>query len=84
MPMNDEIIRKLESQAENSIHFLNGVLQLNDIKPKVLSFDTFEMLTENSTEIKQDWDNVYCITEDELKCQVIIIPIQLTNEYLPG
>lgn len=68
--MNDEIIRKLDSQATNSINFLNEVLELNDIKPKVLSFDTFQMLTENSTEIKQDWDNACTITEDELKCQV--------------
>ncbi|XP_031784985.1 integrator complex subunit 8 isoform X1 [Nasonia vitripennis] len=68
--MNDEIIRKLDSQATNSINFLNEVLELKDMKPKVLTFDTFQMLTENSTEIKQDWDNTYTITEDELKCQI--------------
>ena len=31
------------------------------------------MLTENSTEIKQNWDDVITITEEELKCQVIIL-----------
>jgi integrator complex subunit 8 len=71
--INDEIIRKLESHAANSINFLNAVLQLNDLQPKVLSLDTFQMLTENSTEIKQNWDNVYNITENELKCQVRFI-----------
>lgn len=71
--MNDEIIKKLEAQSAGSVKFLNDVLKLEDMKPKLLSFDTFEMLTENSTEIKQNWENVQIITEDELKCQVILM-----------
>lgn len=70
MLINDDIIRKLDSQAANSVSFLKAVLQLKDVKPKVLSFDTFQILTENSTEIKQDWDNVHSISESEFKCQV--------------
>lgn len=70
MVINDEIVRKLESQAAHSISFLNAVLQLDNVNPKVLSFDTFQMLTENSTEIKQDWNNVHSITIDEFRCQV--------------
>ncbi|KAJ8673706.1 hypothetical protein QAD02_004968 [Eretmocerus hayati] len=69
-PVTDEIVRKLESQATSSVDFLKSVLQLSDVKPKVLSFDTFQMLTENSTEIKQNWDNVQSITEEEWKCQI--------------
>lgn len=41
-----------------------------DIKPKVLSFDTFQMLTEDSTEIKQNWENMCSVNIDEFKCQV--------------
>jgi len=42
---------------------------MSDIKPKVLSFDTFQMLTEDSTEIKQNWKNMYLVNMDEFKCQ---------------
>ncbi|XP_023245256.1 integrator complex subunit 8 isoform X2 [Copidosoma floridanum] len=68
--INDELIRKLDAQAANSIHFLNAVLLAKDLKPKILKFDTFQILTEDSTEVKQDWNNVFTITEDELKCQI--------------
>lgn len=68
--MIDDIIRKLEAQVSNSINFLNNILETNDIKPKMLSFDTFQMLTEDSTEIKQNWENMYSISLDEFKCQV--------------
>lgn len=43
---------------------------MSDIKPKVLSFDTFQMLTEDSTEVKQNWENMYLVNIDEFKCQV--------------
>ncbi|XP_029033449.1 integrator complex subunit 8 isoform X4 [Osmia bicornis bicornis] len=66
----DDIIRKLEAQVSNSINFLNNILETNDIKPKMLSFDTFQMLTEDSTEIKQNWENMYSISLDEFKCQI--------------
>lgn len=66
----DDIIRKLEAQIPNSVSVLNTILQMPDIKPKVLSFDTFQMLTEDSTEIKQNWENMYLVNIDEFKCQV--------------
>ena len=36
----------------------------------MLSFDTFQMLSEDSTEIKQNWENMYSINLEEFKCQV--------------
>ncbi|XP_025991714.1 integrator complex subunit 8 [Solenopsis invicta] len=66
----DDIIRKLEAHIPSSVSALNNILQMSDIKPKVLSFDTFQMLTEDSTEIKQNWENMYLVNIDEFKCQI--------------
>ncbi|KAF3423732.1 hypothetical protein E2986_09347 [Frieseomelitta varia] len=66
----DDIIRKLETQVSNSINVLNNVLESKDINPKMLSFDTFQMLSEDSTEIKQNWENMYSINLEEFKCQI--------------
>lgn len=66
----DDIIRKLEVHIPNSVSVLNAILQMSDIKPKIPSFDTFQMLTEDSTEIKQNWENMYLVNIDEFKCQV--------------
>lgn len=68
--MVDEIIRKLETHIPNSVNTLNAVLQSTDLKLKALSFDTFQMLTEDSTEVKQNWENMYSIDIEEVKCQV--------------
>ncbi|XP_046812831.1 integrator complex subunit 8 isoform X2 [Vespa crabro] len=68
--MVDEIIRKLETHIPNSVNTLNAVLQSTDLKLKALSFDTFQMLTEDSTEIKQNWENMYSINIEEVKCQI--------------
>ncbi|KAL2741275.1 integrator complex subunit 8 isoform X1 [Vespula maculifrons] len=68
--MVDEIIRKLETHVPNSVNILNAVLQSTDLKLKALSFDTFQMLTEDSTEIKQNWENMYSINIEEVKCQI--------------
>ncbi|XP_006623708.1 integrator complex subunit 8 [Apis dorsata] len=66
----DDIIRKLEAQVSNSINVLNNVLENKDISPKMLSFDTFQMLSEDSIEIKQNWENMYSINLEEFKCQI--------------
>lgn len=66
----DDVIRKLESQVERSINVLNQVLAIVDLKPRVLSFDTFQMLTENSTEVKQNWEKMQSISAEEFKCQI--------------
>ncbi|EFN66767.1 Integrator complex subunit 8 [Camponotus floridanus] len=66
----DDIIRKLEAHIPNSVSVLNAVLQMSDIKPKIPSFDTFQMLTEDSTEVKQNWENMCLINIDEYKCQI--------------
>ncbi|XP_071579185.1 integrator complex subunit 8 isoform X3 [Temnothorax nylanderi] len=66
----DDIIRKLEAHIPSSVSALNSILQMPDIKPKVLSFDTFQMLTEDSTEIKQNWENMCLVNIDEFKCQI--------------
>lgn len=68
--VTDEIIRKLEAHISSSISFLNTVLQMTDLQPKVVSFDTFQTLTEDSTEVKQNWENMRPIQSEELKCQV--------------
>lgn len=68
--MVDDIIRKLETHVSNSVSILNSILEASSIKPKILSFDTFQMLTEDSTEIKQNWENMYSVNVDEFKCQV--------------
>lgn len=66
----DDIIRKLEVHIPSSVSALNAILQMSDIKPKIPSFDTFQMLTEDSTEIKQNWENMILVNIDEFKCQV--------------
>lgn len=68
----DDITRKLQLDLPYSIQILNTVLELKDIKPKVLTFDTFQILTEDSTEIKQNWENMQSITIEEFRCQVIL------------
>ncbi|XP_046611926.1 integrator complex subunit 8 isoform X1 [Neodiprion virginianus] len=68
--VTDDIMRKLETYLPNTINTLNAVLELNDISPKVLSFETFVMLTEDSTECKQNWENMYSISIEEFKCQI--------------
>lgn len=67
----DDIVRKLEAHVPQSLNFLNAVLESNDFTPKVPSLDTFQMLTEDTTEIKQNWENMHCITLEEFKCQVL-------------
>ncbi|XP_076239137.1 integrator complex subunit 8 [Calliopsis andreniformis] len=66
----DDMMRKLEAQVSNSINILNSILESKDLSPKMPSFDTFQMLTEDSTEIKQNWDNMYSINLEEFKCQI--------------
>ncbi|KAI4500613.1 hypothetical protein M0802_004205 [Mischocyttarus mexicanus] len=66
----DEIIRKLETYLPNSVNTLNAVLQSMDLKLKLLSFDTFQMLTEDNTEIKLNSENMYPINIEEVKCQI--------------
>lgn len=66
----DDIVRKLEAHVADSVSALNTILEASDVKPKVLSFDTFQMLTEDSIEIKQNWENMHTVDIDEFKCQV--------------
>lgn len=66
----DDILRKLEINIHNSLEVLNAVLNLKDINPKVLTFDTFQMLNEDTLEIKQNWNNMKSISVDEFKCQI--------------
>nr|XP_031845085.1 integrator complex subunit 8 [Nomia melanderi] len=66
----DDIIRKLEAHISTSVNVLNNVLETKELSPKILSFDTFQILTEDSTEIKQNWENMCPINIDEFKCQI--------------
>lgn len=66
----DDIIRKLETRVSDSVNVLNAILQMPDIKPKMILFDTFQMLTEDSIDIKQNWENMCEVDIEEVKCQV--------------
>ncbi|XP_034940745.1 integrator complex subunit 8 [Chelonus insularis] len=66
----EDILRKIEINTANSIKVLNEILKLDDIKPKTLTFETFQILTEDSTEVKQNWDNMQDIPIEEFKCQI--------------
>ncbi|XP_057327093.1 integrator complex subunit 8 [Microplitis mediator] len=66
----DDIMRKIEANVQHSVQVLNQVIQLKEIKPKLLTFDTFQILTEDSSEIKQNWENMQEITVEEFKCQI--------------
>ncbi|KAH0567519.1 integrator complex subunit 8 [Cotesia glomerata] len=66
----DDIMRKIEANVQHSVQVLNAVIQLTDIKPKMLTFDTFQILTEDSSEIKQNWENMQDISVEEFKCQI--------------
>ncbi|XP_011300437.1 integrator complex subunit 8 [Fopius arisanus] len=66
----DDIMRKVEMQVPYSLEVLNAVLQMKNLSPKVLTFDTFQMLTEDTTEIKQNWERMRSISPEEFKCQI--------------
>ncbi|XP_063975032.1 integrator complex subunit 8 isoform X2 [Diachasmimorpha longicaudata] len=66
----DEIMRKIEMQTSHSLEVLNKVLQMPNLKPKILTFDTFQILTEDTTEIKQNWENMRSISVEEFTCQI--------------
>lgn len=80
--MIEEIVRKLELNAPNSINVLNAALKLENISPKVVSFNTLRILTEDSTDIEQNWDNLTSITIEEFRCQVFLfLPFFLVFKF---
>lgn len=64
------MIKKLDAQLPKYVEFLSEIFEREDLKPVVLISDTFQMLSENATEIQQNWDKVRRISPEELKCQV--------------
>lgn len=57
-------------QVPYSLEVLNTVLQMPNLSPKVLTYDTFQILTEDTIEIKQNWQNMRPISSSEFKCQI--------------
>lgn len=52
-----------------SLNFLNSVLMLNRT-PKLLTFDTFVMLNEDSTDVEQNWINSAEMSRHEFEAQI--------------
>lgn len=66
--MIDELVRGLEMQASSSIEFLNRLAKVP--VPLVPNEETFIMLTEDSINACQNWEEGYKISENEFRCQV--------------
>jgi hypothetical protein len=71
VPVNvsEDLIRGLDSQVANSIAVLTRVVAGTAV-PTVPVFDTFVMLTEDSTDARQNWDKSVQISAVEFLCQV--------------
>lgn len=66
--MIDELVRGLEMQASSSIEFLNRLAKVP--VPLVPNEETFIMLTEDSINACQNWEEGYKISENEFRCQL--------------
>lgn len=64
----EEIIRSLEAQSVSSLKILNSLSAASP--PLVPVFDTFKCLTEDSLEIKHNWDLGIKITSEEFLYQL--------------
>ncbi|KAJ4428910.1 hypothetical protein ANN_25904 [Periplaneta americana] len=67
--VSEELVRGLESQVSNSIAVLSRVVSLNTV-PTVPVFETFVMLTEDSTDARQNWDKSAQVSGTEFFCQL--------------
>ncbi|GLH06860.1 Integrator complex subunit 8 [Gryllus bimaculatus] len=64
----EDILRRLETQAPNSVELLSS--QESVPPPSVPVFETFIGLTEDSLHVKQDWDKGIKISSQEFLCQI--------------
>ncbi|XP_021913998.1 integrator complex subunit 8 isoform X2 [Zootermopsis nevadensis] len=67
--VSEDLVRGLDSQVANSIEVLSRILAGPAI-PTVPIFDTFVMLTEDSTDARQNWDKSAEVSSTEFLCQL--------------
>jgi hypothetical protein len=65
----EDLVQSLESQVANSIAVLSHIVNGSAV-PTVPVFDTFVMLTEDSTDAQQNWDKSAEVSSAEFLCQV--------------
>ncbi|XP_066992327.2 integrator complex subunit 8 [Anabrus simplex] len=65
----EDVLKCLEGQAANSMAVLDSLMK--GCSPFMPVFETFLMLTEDSTKVKQDWSKGIQISTDEFQCQVL-------------
>jgi hypothetical protein len=80
--VSEDLVRSLDSQVANSIEVLSRIVAGTAI-PTVPVFDTFVMLTEDSTDVRQNWDKSAEVSFTEFLCQVgeFIIKCLLIVQY---
>lgn len=71
VPVNvsEDLVRGLDSQVANSITVLSHIVAGTAV-PTVPVYDTFVVLTEDSTDARQNWDKSVQISSVEFLCQV--------------
>lgn len=67
-PMEESLFCSPE-QLNRSLYFLNSALSWERI-PKMLTFNCFLMLKENSSNVETDWSHSIPISNEEFKAQV--------------
>lgn len=67
--VSEDLVQGLESQVANSIAVLSHVVSGTAV-PTVPVFDTFVMLTEDSTDAQQNWDKCAEVSSAEFLCQL--------------
>lgn len=66
----EEVLRFLEKQAPESIAVLDAALAAEPPEIFVPTFDTFQPLTEDSSDVEMQWNNCDKISLEEFRCQV--------------
>lgn len=66
----DEVLRLLEKQAPDSIAVLQKALFAQPASFSVPTFDTFQPLTEDSSDVEMLWEKCAPITPEEFRSQV--------------
>lgn len=67
-PMEESLLCSPE-QLNRSLYFLNSALSWERV-PKMLTFNCFLMLKENSSNVETDWSHSIPISKEEFKAQV--------------
>lgn len=66
----EEVQRFLEKQAPESVAVLQRALVAHPAAISVPTFETFQPLTEDSSDVETSWDRCVQITTDEFRCQL--------------